>query len=455
MLARNFKKISSTAYAISAIALLSTMTISISSCKEIEALSPDDIPNRPTFTFDLASQSTIDKIIGDKITVNISLSHASHLDIDYNVGVSGTATDTVDFDVPDTVSVPAGDTTATFDVTIYRDYIYEGDETIILTLADESEASTAGANPTHTLTIVQPIIVAASTLGTDNACAILRDQSVKCWGGAWGVTPTAVASLTSPKYIHSDYNYFYVTLADATVKRIADGAVTAAPTAYAGYKFFVAANGQWFDGLSWNPYEASTGISSTNGKAASYGGNLLDANGDQELTNIKYLSASGYADSAYDYTWLITSTGGVRWQDHLSSRLNGALATYTFAGITNARKVAVSGHYGCAVINDGSVYCGGASDTLTLKADISDVIDITASKTDETSTESYMCALISDGTVSCWSELSTVPYVVANLSNIIGLSDGYQTSSFVAVKNDHTIWKWATNDNTAAEVTGF
>jgi len=100
--------------------------------------------------------SATDQVLEDDAgphLITVTLSSTSYLNTSFNITLSGTATDTVDFTIATTsFTLIAGSTTATTELTIVEDTSYEGDESIILTI---SGATYATNGSTHALTIVE------------------------------------------------------------------------------------------------------------------------------------------------------------------------------------------------------------------------------------------------------------------------------------------------------------
>ena len=72
---------------------------------------------------------------GGTSTITVTLSKAVGVDIEAAIAYSSTASVDVDFSSSSTVSIPAGETSATFTVTAIDDSVYEGDETSVVTIS--------------------------------------------------------------------------------------------------------------------------------------------------------------------------------------------------------------------------------------------------------------------------------------------------------------------------------
>lgn len=111
----------------------------------------DDDPPSPVIDFSSAS-ATVDEAAG-KITIDFNLSGTTNSDatVDVAVNASGTATLGTDFDIngqttnPYTLNIPSGSSSVSIDINIMDDTDYEGDETIVLDLANATGGIALGA----------------------------------------------------------------------------------------------------------------------------------------------------------------------------------------------------------------------------------------------------------------------------------------------------------------------
>lgn len=118
----------------------------------VHTLTIQDDDDPPTVSF-AAPTANLDESSGAN-TLEVVLSDASGLEVSVDVSLSGDAIQPDDYDV-DTVNVvfPAGVTSQDVTLTVVDDALYEGDETVSLTLNNPSEA-TLGATPNLTATLV-------------------------------------------------------------------------------------------------------------------------------------------------------------------------------------------------------------------------------------------------------------------------------------------------------------
>ena len=107
----------------------------------------------PTASFASASSSASEGAGARNVAVGLSPAPSSAITLNYSVG--GSATSGADYAaLPGTVSVSAGATSVNIPVTIIDDSLYEGAETLVLTLTGGT-GYTVGSRSVHTLTITE------------------------------------------------------------------------------------------------------------------------------------------------------------------------------------------------------------------------------------------------------------------------------------------------------------
>ncbi|WP_170114188.1 Calx-beta domain-containing protein, partial [Kangiella spongicola] len=107
----------------------------------------------------------------------ITLSNPNSVDTTVTYAVSGTATATDDYTaLTGTVTIPAGDTTATVDVAVVDDNIVENDETVILTLSTTSDGTIDAGNNQATVTIADDDDLVVSISANDPTAAEPADN---------------------------------------------------------------------------------------------------------------------------------------------------------------------------------------------------------------------------------------------------------------------------------------
>ena len=137
-----------------------TFTITLSSPSNVTVNAPTsatvtitDDDAAPTIGFATATSNGSETVSSAAISLRLSGSSASVITVDY--AVSGTASGSgVDYTLAGgTLSIPAGNSSGTITIgSIVNDAIYEGDETVVLTLSNPSNAS-LGSQTTHSYTI--------------------------------------------------------------------------------------------------------------------------------------------------------------------------------------------------------------------------------------------------------------------------------------------------------------
>lgn len=112
-----------------------------------------DDDSAPTVEFSVASQNVLENV--GTVTIQVNQSAASGLDSVIPFTQSGTATDSgTDYTLSaSSVTIPAGQTSASFSFTIADDTTHEADETVVLTMGSPTSA-TASGQTTETITIL-------------------------------------------------------------------------------------------------------------------------------------------------------------------------------------------------------------------------------------------------------------------------------------------------------------
>ncbi|MFK8112538.1 MAG: Calx-beta domain-containing protein, partial [Rubripirellula sp.] len=114
-------------------------------------INDNDLPPLPTVT--LSSQAQMAAENAGDVTVTATLSSTSTTNVTVPLTITGTATDGSDFTIASSsVTIPAGQTSATISISILNDTADEPDETIIVTL-NEPTGATLGAVTSHTVTV--------------------------------------------------------------------------------------------------------------------------------------------------------------------------------------------------------------------------------------------------------------------------------------------------------------
>ncbi len=100
------------------------------------------VPTNPTITVDMGTIPTVIDGVKQAHKITLNMDAAQIVDVAVHVMViDGTATQGVDFDVPSTVTIKAGRTSASFAVTFYGDVDFEETETFTIQIGDERVAN--------------------------------------------------------------------------------------------------------------------------------------------------------------------------------------------------------------------------------------------------------------------------------------------------------------------------
>ena len=179
----------------------------------------NDDDNPPIVDFNLSSSSGNEADSSKSIIIDLSATSGQDVSVDYVV--SGTATGSgTDYTLADgTVTIVAGETTATITIAgIVDDGDFEGDETIILTLSNPSNA-TLGGDSVHTYTI------------TDNDSPPVVDIDFNTTGSS-GLESVSSADLTvdlsatSSQNVRVDYSITGTATGSGIDYTLADGTLT-------------------------------------------------------------------------------------------------------------------------------------------------------------------------------------------------------------------------------------
>ena len=162
------------------------------------------------------------------MSVGVSLSAASGLDVTIPYTVSGTATGGgTDHDLADgSLTISAGATSGSVSLTISADALHEGDETVVVTMATGSLSNaSAGATTAHTLTITDDD--AAPSVTFDAATSTVAESAGTV---TIGVTLSAVSGLDATTF----YSVSGTATGSGTDHNLGAGSVTIAAGSTSG-----------------------------------------------------------------------------------------------------------------------------------------------------------------------------------------------------------------------------
>ena len=112
------------------------------------------VPTNPTITVDLGTIPTVIDGVTQKHKITLNMDVAQIVDVAVHILVlDGTATEDEDFSLPNVVTISAGRTSASFEVTFLPDVIYEATETFKIQIGDERTANATMTPVTQDYTI--------------------------------------------------------------------------------------------------------------------------------------------------------------------------------------------------------------------------------------------------------------------------------------------------------------
>jgi CSLREA domain-containing protein len=272
-----------------------------------------------------------------------------------------------------------------------------------------------GSNTNATRPVTVPgltgITSIAGGMRNGHTCAVLGDQTVRCWGlnanGQLGDgttansnTPVAVPGLSDVVAISAGHLHTCAVLGDGTVS-------------------------------CWGAYDYTMGVGSPVGSSSP--------------TPVPGLSGAVAITSGENHTCVLINDGTARcWGVNLGGALgNGTTANssspVTVIGLVDTVELSAGRHHTCAITGDGTALCWGLGDDGELGdgTDASSSIAVTVPGLSGSvaigSSYSHSCALKDDGTVRCWgsgrlgdgtNSFLAPPVVVSGVSDAVGLTVG-------------------------------
>jgi alpha-tubulin suppressor-like RCC1 family protein len=319
--------------------------------------------------------------------------------------------------------------------------------------------------------------------GANNACALLLDGSVKCWGNGYDDTNLAVTTYTDIRSIEFPLNTETNKPLKATslsasgiigIVSLEDGSVytwaaSTSPIATKVANVGNMATVSLSEGGCFIRFMQACGVR-RDGTAQCWGLNSGLALG-TEFKSVSTTSFAYYSDEAISNglvsqdRYFVMKDGTVNSNKAVAG--GGNLALVPLNGLSNVTKISTSNNHACALIEDGQVKCWGINsagqlgDTTLLSTEyvpvgafgIENAIDISTSTSVNACSDNTFngssCAALDDGSVKCWgSNYGSTPVTVEGLSDIVqlGKADGMaygSTGLFTASDKLNQVWQWA------------
>ena len=333
-------------------------------------------------------------------------------------------------------------------------------------------------------TTVQATAIAA---GYRHSCALLADETVKCWGdNAFGQLgngstiksnlPVPVSGITTATEIVVGYHHSCARLGSGQVQCWGDNS-----------------SGQMGDNTTTNssiPVTVS-GITTATALAAGYYHNCaLLASGQVQCWGYNQdgqLGTSIQSSTPVAVSGISAATGIAAGDSHSCALSGGALQCWGYnqngqlghgttnqhyatpvgvTGISSAVEVKGGGLHTCARLSSGAVQCwgynlygqlgNGTTVTSTLPVGVSGIDGATAKATEIAAGYAHTCALLTDQTVQCWGDntsgqlgvngptpKSTTPVAISGISGATAIAAGYGHAC--ALLTDKTVKCWGYN----------
>jgi alpha-tubulin suppressor-like RCC1 family protein len=275
---------------------------------------------------------------------------------------------------------------------------------------------------------VDGIMTAISVaLGTSQACALLANSTVICWGYNYGTSPEEVFGITTATSIALGEGHFCAVLTDGTMKcwgensrgQLGDGTTTHRSTLVEvdGIKTAISV------ALG---YRHSCAIL-TDGKVSCWGENEYGQLGDGTTTdrytavNVSNIStATSIAMGGWHSCALLTDGKMTCWGIGGEGRLGDGTHNTRYTPVevigllvpppsNTMNVIALGGDHSCALLMGGTVKCWGSNDngqlgdgTTTPSVTPVDVSGITTATSIALGYYSHSCAVLTGGKVKCW-----------------------------------------------------
>lgn len=294
----------------------------------------------PTVGFTLASQTAGEGAGVFSLTVSLSAATTKNVTVPFTLG--GTATNGTDYTISSSpLTIPAGSTSASIQVTIIDDALVDGNETVIVTLGSPTNA-TLGSPTAETLTI------------TDND------------NGA----PTNI-TLSSSTVAENAPNAVVGTLT-ATDPNVGDTATFSIQPGGQGSLFTISGN-QLKVGATGLNYEALSGVATVTIRATDSTGLFLDKQFSISVTDVNETPSitSGQTFSVVEASAVNTVVGTVAATDPDTTAPNNTL-TYSILSGNTGNAFAINSSTGQITVATSSALNAAANPTFTLSIKVTD-----------------------------------------------------------------------------------
>jgi alpha-tubulin suppressor-like RCC1 family protein len=325
--------------------------------------------------------------------------------------------------------------------------------------------------------------------GTQNACAVLTDGTVRCWGdnlygqlgnatASFSMTPVVVPGLTGVRSLAAGGVHVCADLNDGTARcwgYNSDGELGNGGTANSLTPVVVSglAGASSLAGGAYNTCAAMV-----DGTARCWGTNSLGQLGiGSPVLSAVPQAVSGLAGVAsltatFSHTCVVLSDGTARcWGENVDGELgDGTTSNYSatpvvVSGLTGVASLATGAYHTCAALSDGTVKCWGdnqpglqplglgngnlaGTSTPVAVPGLTGIISLAASVDDT-------CAVRNDGTAWCWGQNfsgqlgngstapSLTPAIVPGLTNVASIAMGQEHTC--AALTDGSVECWGDN----------
>ncbi len=333
-----------------------------------------------------------------------------------------------------------------------------------------------------------------------HTCALLSDQTVKCWGyngdGELGdgvtnhgatdfqgldtsPTPVTVSGITNATQISAGGQHTCALLSGGTVVcwgdnwagQLGNGTTTDSPTPVR------------VSGIT-NATQISAGFSHTcallsDGTVMCWGWNWEGQLGNGTTTEnsptpvqVSGITNATQISAGSDHTCALLTGGTVRcWGDNLYGWLGNGTTTNSptpvpVSGVSTATQVTAGGMHTCALLSGGAIKCWGHNvygelgngnyDDHSVPLDDSSIpvsVSGISTATQVTAGGFHTCALISGGAIKCWGdgedgELGNGAYDASPTPvPVSGISIATQVSASCALLSDHTVKCWGPSNS--------